>query len=117
MARVHKITLTHTIEDDGTDTRPPLYCEVEADLHVYYTPGDPGVSDGPLEGSYPPEPAQIEWTVKSVKLLDETPADPLERKSIETAAAAWLENADLYDELLEGIESMYDYRDDDYEPF
>lgn len=101
-----RITITHDIQDDGTDTRPPLYCEVEAVLEVAYTPGDPGVSTGPYESSYPPEPPEVEWVVESVRLLDETPTDPLERKSIEGQAEVYLENhADLYEELLEHFEN------------
>lgn len=101
---------TQTIEDDGSDTRPPLYVEVEVDLSVDYTPGDPGRFSGPPEDCYPPEGDECSFTILKVTLLDELPLDPLERKSLEALAEVWLNNDDDFAQtvLEEAIERYND---------
>ena len=42
-------------DPDQSDT-----IEVEVIVEYTFTPGSPGVYDGPIDGSYPPEPAEVE---------------------------------------------------------
>ena len=107
-----QITIGRLIEDDGTDTRPPLYVTVEVDVTVHgYTPDDPGVSDGPLEGSYPPMDGEVDFSIDAVRLDDDTPTDALERKSIEAQAAKFLEDdEDFRDEVKEMMDDNHRQR-------
>lgn len=107
MSRPRLITLDWTIEDDGGDTRPPLYGDFRVTVKVLsYTPATSG-RIGYADDCDPPEPAELEYEVVEANQIGEgSPSDPDLRSANEWQATAYLDtNEAFYEALIAEIEA------------